>query len=370
LRYLYTGDCEITAEAFHDIRYVAKKYSIDALASACDNFLEEGLTAENACGLFGSEITGNADLAFAYIEEFTTETIDSQSFLDLSYEKVLKIVKSNELSVDEVHLFERVIDWGKEECERQKLTNTPENMRAVLRDLIGFIRFPLISMEDLAAIVSPTEVLSSEDLLSVFTYLGTQGTTQVKTKFEYHSRRPRRPNSTFKWDPHRISAGITLTGDGTIATCHSSSWCGLIGDAEWKKGMYEWEFTLETFDRANTYAICIGVVPSNANHNIGTLFGYSTHPGWSFICGNGQICTPSKGSGAITWLGQQACSVGDRVGCRLDLDSGTLEYFRNGKKLGVAFTDVVAPVRPSVSLINNQSIRLSFRPNFQRRRKE
>ena len=52
----------------------------------------------------------------------------------------------------------------------------------------------------------------------------------------------------------------------------------------------------------------------------------------------------------------------DRLGILVDLDKQTLEYFRNGQSLGVAFEDVKGPVIPAVSFCHHKRVSLHFPP--------
>ena len=42
---------------------------------------------------------------------------------------------------------------------------------------------------------------------------------------------------------------------------------------------------------------------------------------------------------------------GDVVGVHIDLNVGTLEFSKNGKMLGLAYTDVKGPLSPCISLL-------------------
>ena len=43
-------------------------------------------------------------------------------------------------------------------------------------------------------------------------------------------------------------------------------------------------------------------------------------------------------------------STGDLIGCYLDFDAGTIEFFKNGIPMGIAYTNLVGPVHAGVSL--------------------
>jgi hypothetical protein len=53
----------------------------------------------------------------------------------------------------------------------------------------------------------------------------------------------------------------------------------------------------------------------------------------------------------------------DIVGVHVDLNAGTLEFSKNGKMLGLAFTDVKGPLTPCISLLKGQRVTLHDRNN-------
>jgi hypothetical protein len=49
---------------------------------------------------------------------------------------------------------------------------------------------------------------------------------------------------------------------------------------------------------------------------------------------------------------------GDVIGLVVDLNSGKLEFMRNGQSLGIAYENVKGPISPCVSLLKGQKITL------------
>ena len=57
--------------------------------------------------------------------------------------------------------------------------------------------------------------------------------------------------------------------------------------------------------------------------------------------GGGALCHGGSGS---EWAGQEGCPPGATVGLRLDLTAGTLEVFRDGRRLGVMAEGLAGPL--------------------------
>ena len=53
---------------------------------------------------------------------------------------------------------------------------------------------------------------------------------------------------------------------------------------------------------------------------------------------------------------------GDFIGVKVDLNTGRLEFTRNGQPLGVAFENVKGPISPCISLLKGQKISLCQNP--------
>jgi len=51
---------------------------------------------------------------------------------------------------------------------------------------------------------------------------------------------------------------------------------------------------------------------------------------------------------------------GDIIGVIVDLNTGRLEFTRNGVSLGIAYENVKGPVQPCVSLLKGQKISLVY----------
>jgi hypothetical protein len=90
----------------------------------------------------------------------------------------------------------------------------------------------------------------------------------------------------------------------------------------------------------------------NSNHS-------SSAPGWAFVTGTGRKHHSNDGAS----YGQR-CTQGDVLRTRLDMERGTIEWFRNGTMMGngAAFSNVLGPVRPALSLVNRQRATLRVFP--------
>jgi len=78
---------------------------------------------------------------------------------------VLTIVKSENLCIDEVRLFLDLQKWAKAQVGEK-----PEEVKALLKEILPHIRFPLMTVAELSDNVSPSGLLTDEQMLALFQY--------------------------------------------------------------------------------------------------------------------------------------------------------------------------------------------------------
>jgi len=300
-------------------------------------------------------------IALEYIDINLSAIMKTPEWTKLEKKRVVEICKRNTLNVKEGDLFEGVVTWAKAECKRTNIDNNGENLRKVLEDILPLIRFPAMAMEEVATKVTPTSVLLSDQMLTIFTYLGSSKDKQKNMKMAYNTkpREGRRPPNWFSWSNNHKHHSLQLSDkNSVIVSTDPNYWQSIGADIELKSGVHEWEVVLNQYDTNNSYNVVIGCVPTHFNQwTSSTWIGSSTSaPGWAFVTGNGYKTGTNTGQ---TYYGS-AARQGDTVRTRLDLDKRTIEFFVNNTSQGVAFTDVYGPVRPAISVIRPQRLTLQF----------
>lgn len=167
---------------------------------------------------------------------------------------------------------------------------------------------------------------------------------------------PRGSRLPFLWDQmrrHRLAE--VGEGGALIANRVGLAAKSAAGDTAWDSGVHEWAVNLHA-----CRAACVGVVPADVSRwNAGGTLGLNL-PGWAIRTADGELFStferpPKRGA---PW-GGRPLQLGDTLGVRLDMGRGTLEFYRNGVPMGVAFTQVHGRVRPAVSLCyQGDSLRL------------
>jgi hypothetical protein len=174
LRFLYTDDCEITAENAMKVMYLAKKYLIWPLAEKCCNVLKKAIKTENVFLVLEQAVQfDESDLqakCWDVVSKNTLECVNSEAFCNIGSRTLSTLLKEGSIDITEVLLFTAVLKWVDSECARQGL-NVEEDKtarRRILGDSLYEIRFLAMSQEDFAKYVPPMEILTDAEIVAIF----------------------------------------------------------------------------------------------------------------------------------------------------------------------------------------------------------
>jgi hypothetical protein len=142
-----------------------------------------------------------------------------------------------------------------------------------------------------------------------------------------------------------------------------AKWSLTTTETELTEGKHYWEVELLSESNQTFNSILqqprIGISRPNLNPE-GYYFGRECTDGWSIYPYNGSL----DGNGKFNADEAGAYKQGDRVGVLLDLDNGSLRFFKNGVEHGPGYPagSVTGPVVAAVQMFyKDQSVRL--RPN-------
>ena len=174
LRFVYYDEVKLTGSNVIRILYLAKKYIIPSLSDECTKFLRENLNATNVFTVLPEaciyEEASLIEKCWEMVDQHTEEAMNSEAFLDISHEMLCSVLERDTLTVREVDIFKAVDRWAEHQCKKQQREVSGEEKRKILGDAVNLIRFPLMSEEEFACLVSKAELLSKEDICDVFFY--------------------------------------------------------------------------------------------------------------------------------------------------------------------------------------------------------
>ncbi|XP_029353964.1 BTB/POZ domain-containing protein 1 isoform X2 [Echeneis naucrates] len=156
LRFLYSDEVHIGPETVMTTLYTAKKYAVPALEGHCVEFLTKHLRADNAFMLLTQARLFDepqlASLCLDTIDKSTADAINAEGFTDIDLDTLCAVLERDTLSIRENRLFGAIVRWAEAECYRQQLPPTSENKQKVLGKALLLIRFPLMTVEEFAAV--------------------------------------------------------------------------------------------------------------------------------------------------------------------------------------------------------------------------
>ena len=167
LRFLYTDDCEITAENAIGVLCLAKKYLVTSLAEKCCNVLEASIEPDNVFAVLEQAIKFDEKKLEAKCWDIVTQT---EVFCGVESNTLNSLLKKETLRIAAEELFKAVLKWVDKECARQGVNIEEDKTarRQILGDSVYEIPFLEMSQEDFEQYVSPTGVLKDAELVRIF----------------------------------------------------------------------------------------------------------------------------------------------------------------------------------------------------------
>ena len=157
LKYMYTGEIELTNNNIRPIISAANYLLITSLKDRCVQFLKKMLTPANCLSIENTAEQYDCEwlrsTATTYIKENFLTILRTDEFKDLPVEKLVELLSSDETRVDrEEQVFEALMTW---------VNHDLLNRRQYFADLIEHIRFPLMSPYYLMDHVETEELVRS-----------------------------------------------------------------------------------------------------------------------------------------------------------------------------------------------------------------
>jgi hypothetical protein len=170
LQCIYTDQLPIEQDAVRSYIDIALKYEIEKLKQLCTDFVAEEVNEENALDLLTLSTSLGTDNGgiMNFVAENAEKVLESDAFLALAKASVKILLEDSKLCIGEIAVMKAVIRWGKAEAERQK--KEKKQWREMIADVIPCIRFPLLTVEELATEVASTGLLDQNVLVMLFAY--------------------------------------------------------------------------------------------------------------------------------------------------------------------------------------------------------
>lgn len=340
MRYIYCGKLSFRDEDAIYLLAAMNQFGLSEAKKMMKDYFVKKLNIENACLLLEEaemhEAKELVSCVLKFVEQNTQAVILSKGFEMLSIETMILLLKQNNLTIDELELFEAVVRWAKAKAQQSN-----EDYKEYLKAVIEYIRFPIMKPIELRTVIEkqygdivPTKLLLEAYQFQVLGNIQTPRTVQRKSKTQI-AFNPKQKSKWIALEEKDTVARSTRGLDSKPQTCLTN----LVFN---KRGKFYWE--IEIIDTVSPSDIMIGIVDPN-NVSFGNFFTH-TPRGWGWYANTGAVYHQSLASNYAESFGK-----GDIIGVLLDLDKeGSLSFFKNEKYMGIAFKNIQGPVCPAVTI--------------------
>eukprot|EP00456_Euglypha_rotunda_P015615 TRINITY_DN1502_c0_g1_i3.p1 TRINITY_DN1502_c0_g1~~TRINITY_DN1502_c0_g1_i3.p1 ORF type:complete len:441 (+),score=61.72 TRINITY_DN1502_c0_g1_i3:13-1335(+) len=201
----------------------------------------KGLTIENIFVKLAKASGKARNNAFEYLDMYATDVFKTKAFLRLPKKNIIAIMKRDTLNASELEVLEAILAWANSQLKTKGEKATTDSVKETIGDdLIQLIRFTLFSTEDLAAKVTPLGLLSSQQVLELFTYIaqkdigGTPG--PALSTFNHTARegsgRYGKSGQSMSEGSWKVAKMDGTWSYGAYDNCHSSNSVANTGDLD------------------------------------------------------------------------------------------------------------------------------------------
>ena len=156
IAFAYTGSVEISTSTVQSLMMGASFLRVTSVLDACAKFLKTNMCGDNVLGIYkiaeSLDATSLITASDKYIKMNFKSVSESEEFLDISFQQILDLIKSDELNVAEQFVFEAVMKWIKKD---------DVNRSVHIAELLAEVRLTMLSPEYLYDNVSSQEMIRS-----------------------------------------------------------------------------------------------------------------------------------------------------------------------------------------------------------------
>ena len=151
------------------------------------------------------------------------------------------------------------------------------------------------------------------------------------------------PNTYATWNPSDKNSNITLSNGNLTATQGAlDGWDSVRSTIGVSSGKWYWEITVNSASGSGVFSSI-----ANTTAALTSYLGADTN-GWGYHAATGnKFNNGDLGAYGATYV------AGDVIGVALDMDAGTLIFYKNGTSQGTAFTGLSGTFYAGTSLILN-----------------
>ncbi|KAL3115177.1 hypothetical protein niasHT_016633 [Heterodera trifolii] len=177
LTFIYTKNFNgLDANNLMDVLKAADKYNISGLVKECANFCAN-VSIQKLPNIFvafeQALLLNMEDFALRclrYIDQNMSVLFKSEIFLQIDQNLLYGILERDHLKSSEIEIWNAALRWADEKCHQNAIESSAEKRREKLGSALFNIRFPIIPEEEFTKSVVSTDVLTTEEVESIYQY--------------------------------------------------------------------------------------------------------------------------------------------------------------------------------------------------------
>lgn len=189
IRYLYSGQAELTKENLDSLLELANQYEVTSLVEACLQYMDQELSVGTVCQLANVAHKYKHQALFQKYEKYifmnAPFVLRNEGVVDLSEEVLASLLASDNLAATEIDIFQAVIRWA----------SVDEKRKAKMENLIKHIRWGRMTLHDLMRVVRPSGLIPEDQFMAVMEYAADPEDAPENKLYEGWVHRPRFPPS-------------------------------------------------------------------------------------------------------------------------------------------------------------------------------
>lgn len=162
LEYVYSGKTLLTIKNWEQVLKCADKYLITKLRKECFEFIVKTLNKNTVLDVmikaqgnrFDFDATDLLERCVTFVEKKAYDIIKTDSFLKLSENVIILLLKNTNTCVDECEMFKACIRWA----DKRKEEGDNREYSEILSNIGLWIRYPQVTGNELVKLIKPTGV--------------------------------------------------------------------------------------------------------------------------------------------------------------------------------------------------------------------
>ena len=167
---------EVTGTNVAPLMYASEKYQVEELRGTCVKYMLHNMSQDTVATILDLGVFYNEERlvrkCINYLAFGSPRRLELLKKHHISKETLTMLVDCSDLAVKEIQLFKVCDNWAEVQCRKTYLEVNQDNKRLVLDDILTGIRFCSLTVEEMARIVTPTGLLTTQEELDIYRSIG------------------------------------------------------------------------------------------------------------------------------------------------------------------------------------------------------